>query len=124
MSLNNYKILCVDDEKDLNEILKDAFELDGFAVVAAKSGEEALSAVENHKFDVIVSDQCMPGIQGDELLKQVYAKVTKMPLFYLCSGNTAIIKEDLSSYGLTSVIEKPYDVFNLSEMISIKLSKA
>ncbi len=124
MSSNNYKILCVDDETDLNDILQDAFELEGFSVVSAANGKEALVAIETQKFDVIVSDQCMPGMDGNELLKELHSKVTDMPLFYLCTGNSSLIKEDLSSYGLTSIIEKPYDVFDLADVISNKLKKA
>lgn len=123
MSSNNYKILCVDDENDLNDMLQDAFELEGFTVVCAANAEEALAVMKSHKFDVIVSDQCMPGMDGNEFLKELHSKVTEMPLFYLCTGNSSLIKEDLSSYGLTSIIEKPYDVFNLAEDINNQLKK-
>jgi DNA-binding NtrC family response regulator len=123
MSDKKYNILCVDDEYDLNDMLRDTFELEGFTVTCASNGEEALLAISNQKFDAVVSDQCMPGIGGGELLKKINSAVSEMPLFYLCTGNSELIKEDLRGHGLTSIIEKPYDVFNLAEIINKKLSE-
>ena len=119
---NNYKILCVDDEKDINDMLRDAFELEDFSVTCSDNAEEALTLLGSDQFDVIISDQCMPGLDGHEFLKKVKSLMPEMPLFYLCTGNRSLIKEDLSQYGLTSMVEKPYDVFDFAELINKKLT--
>lgn len=64
------KILITDDEKIVRESLLHWFEEDGYIVEAAASGEEALVNFEKGKYDLVLTDMKMPGLNGLELLKK------------------------------------------------------
>ena len=68
MSEEKFKILCVDDEPDIVSTLRRAFRKD-YDVVTATSGLEGIELIKTQPFDLIISDQRMPGVTGDALLK-------------------------------------------------------
>ena len=69
-----YKILVVDDEPDIRETLKRKLEREGYAVVLAPSGEEALERVKDSDPDIILLDLMLPGLNGFDVLKEVKEK--------------------------------------------------
>ncbi|WP_422927191.1 ATP-binding protein [Singulisphaera sp. PoT] len=71
IDLNGVKILIVDDETDAREMMSRVLEECGAEVVTAGSGEEGLARFQGAKFDVIVSDIGMPGLDGYEFIKQL-----------------------------------------------------
>jgi len=69
-----YKVLVVDDEADIRDSLKRKLEREGYEVVLAPSGEEALARVKDSDPDIILLDLMLPGINGFEVLKEVKEK--------------------------------------------------
>ncbi|MEZ0227678.1 MAG: response regulator transcription factor, partial [Planctomycetota bacterium] len=65
------KVLVVDDEKDMLELVKYGFEQDGFGVVTATSGEKALELAKRETPSAIILDVMMPGLDGLEVLKRL-----------------------------------------------------
>jgi len=70
MSQTKGKVLCVDDEKNILRSLKWMLQKD-FEVHTATSGQAGLMLVADHDFDVVISDQRMPGMMGSEFLREV-----------------------------------------------------
>jgi putative two-component system response regulator len=68
MSEEKFKILCVDDEPDIVSTLRRVFRKD-YDVTITTSGLEAIELIKMQPFDLIISDQRMPGVTGDEVLK-------------------------------------------------------
>ena len=68
------KILVVDDEKPISDIVKFNLDKEGYDVVTAYDGEEALEKVESEKPDLILLDLMLPKIDGLEVARQVRAK--------------------------------------------------
>lgn len=64
-----YTILLVDDEKSIRETLKIILEDDGFVVITAKNGFEALDYIKDNMIDILVTDLRMPGMDGIELME-------------------------------------------------------
>jgi len=64
------KILIVDDEEDVREVIFDFLQGRGFDVLTAKDGQEALSILKNNKFDIIVTDMKMPLMRGDRFIQE------------------------------------------------------
>jgi two-component system cell cycle response regulator len=64
-------LLVVDDDSFMREVLVDSLEGEPWRILSACSAEEALGLLVRHPVDVILSDQCMPGMQGTELMAQV-----------------------------------------------------
>ena len=67
----SYKILVVDDEPDLRELLADEFEYAGHKPFLASNGKEAYDLCTNEEFDAVISDVRMPGGDGIELLEDI-----------------------------------------------------
>jgi two-component system cell cycle response regulator len=64
-------LLVVDDDAFMRDVLVDALEGEPWRILSAASAAEALALLERHPVDVILSDQCMPGMQGTELMARV-----------------------------------------------------
>ncbi len=92
-------ILYVDDEPDLLELCKLFLEESGdFSVSLEKTGESALSALKENKFDAIISDYQMPGMSGIELLKQIRSSGNKIPIIIFTGrGREEVVIEALNA---------------------------
>jgi len=64
-------ILIVDDEEVLQDVLSSLLRKEGYDVVGARSGEEGLQALAEHEFDLVLLDLMLPGISGQEVLKEI-----------------------------------------------------
>lgn len=67
----NNKILIVEDDKFIREMYQSELTRSGFQVVACSNGEESLKILQQDKFDLMLLDIMLPGINGLEVLKQV-----------------------------------------------------
>ncbi len=72
--MGNYKILVVDDEPDILEILSYNLEKEGYAVITASDGEEGLKQAEKENPDLIILDIMMPNMDGVEVARNLRAK--------------------------------------------------
>jgi len=66
-----YKLLVVDDDKDIIEIIEKRFIKEGYEILTAFNGEEALSRIRADNPDIIILDLVMPKLDGFEVLKEV-----------------------------------------------------
>jgi two-component system, OmpR family, response regulator len=82
------KVLIVDDEAGIVELMRDFLEVDGFAVRAARNGAEALAALANDPVDCVLLDIMMPGVSGFELLRSI-REVTDVPVLFLSARDDA-----------------------------------
>jgi CheY-like chemotaxis protein len=78
-------ILLVEDEQALRQLLRESLELDGYRVLEAANGEEALDTLSRWMgpVDVIVTDVVMPRMGGAELMRQVRQRLPDMPVVLL-----------------------------------------
>lgn len=83
-----YKVLLADDEQGLRDITKKYLERNGFDVITAKNGAEAIAAVDKNVFDIIVLDIMMPEIDGRQVCQYIRTKYD-VPVIFL----TALGKE-------------------------------
>jgi CheY-like chemotaxis protein len=87
-------ILCVDDEETPRTLRKLILQKQGYQVVTAASGGEALEVLNRANIDLVLSDQMMPGMTGTELTKSVKAMRPAMPVILISGVNE--IPEDAS----------------------------
>lgn len=76
--MDKHKVLIVDDDKEYRAIVKQF--LSDYDVVEVSSGEEALEIVKTHYFNCILIDYVLPGMQGDELIRQLKDKKIDSPI--------------------------------------------
>ena len=86
MEILNAKILLIDDEPDILEILSTILMRENFHVDMALGGEEGLKKLSENQYDVVVCDFCMPKIDGIRLLTMVREMKSFMPFIFF-SGN-------------------------------------
>lgn len=118
--MEKQSILVVDDDEQIQRFLMDFFVDLGWDVVTANSGEDALTKFSPQRFDIVISDYVMPGINGIELLKQLIAKDPKVLFFLITGYPTLEIAVDAIKNGAYDYIVKP---FNLEDL-KIKIERA
>lgn len=108
---NNYRILVVDDEQDLCEILKFNLETDGYTVEKANSAEEALE-MNIESFNLLLLDVMMGGMSGFALAKQLKAEpATKdIPIIFLTARDTENDTVTGFNLGADDYISKPFSI--------------
>lgn len=116
------KILIVDDEADIVEIISDALSSEDCIVFTATSGNRAKQVLQGNKVDVIVSDIRMKDGDGIELLHYVLDMVEPRPSFYFISGFTDHSVAELNNMGAKALIRKPFRMNELLKLIRSDLS--
>ncbi len=104
------KILIVDDNKLLCNNLKDILELKGYNVTCVYDGLEAVKAVKENSFTVVLMDIKMPGMNGIDTLKTLKQIVPQLIVIFITALTDDIFyKEGLKS-GACEIITKPFDI--------------
>ncbi len=118
MPTGNERILFVDDELTLTEIVKKMLERLGYDVVAKSSSVEALEAfqAQPENFDLIIADQTMPHITGIALADEVNRIRPELPII-LCTGMMDSQKLDKKSAGIREIITKPVTISKLAQVV-------
>lgn len=118
-----HKVLVLEDEEDLREVIVDLFKASGFPEVKeAGSLAEARSILTTEEVDIYISDLKLPDGSGKDLVEQIKAlgKLPKITLFF--SGFSSYSKAELESLGVSGVLSKPFDLEILIETVRNKLA--
>ena len=111
MAEGNYRILVVDDEEDLCEILKFNLETEGYMVVTANSAEEALT-LDVGSFDLLLLDVMMGGMSGFAMARKLKAddSTANIPIIFLTARDTE--NDTLTGFnlGADDYISKPFSI--------------
>lgn len=103
------KLLIIDDENDILEILADLLEGCASDILQARNGEEAIELLKSHRIDAILSDEKMPKKSGIEVLRWLREHQYKTPfIIHTGFGQKEVLKE-AQKWGVFAVIDKPWD---------------
>ncbi|HEX9137442.1 MAG TPA: response regulator [Nitrospirota bacterium] len=108
--MNTKKILIVDDEPDLVELVSYNLKKEGFKVSTAPDGEEALEKVRKSAFDLVILDLMLPGIQGSELCHTLRSnpKTETLPIIMLTAKGDVADKIRGLETGADDYMTKPF----------------
>ena len=106
------KVLIVDDESFILNLLENSLTENGFDVITAENGFEAILAVEEHKPDVVITDIMMPRLTGLEFLKALKNNpATKdVPVFLISAMDHADMVQEGLDLGAVDYITKPFKI--------------
>lgn len=113
-------ILVVDDEAVIREGMRRILEGKGYRVEASASGRAAIEKIQDHDFDVVITDLKMPGMDGIEVLKTIKILQPDVPVIIITGYSTVDTAVEAMKSGAFDYIAKPFT----SELIIDKVQKA
>lgn len=111
------KILVVEDDMDIHNLIKNVLEKERYDVISAYSGTEALLLIEKKDIDLILLDLMIPGLSGEEIIK----KVKNIPIIVISAKISSEDKVNALSIGANDYITKPFDTNELLARIKVQL---
>lgn len=118
------KILIVDDEKDIIELISFNLEKEGYRTSTATSGEEALSILKKESFDLLLLDLMLPGIDGFDLCRIIKSDAKfDLPIIMLTARSTEIDKVAGLEIGADYYITKPFSIRELLAVVKAILRR-
>jgi phosphate regulon transcriptional regulator PhoB len=122
----NNKILIVDDEPDIVDLVSYNLKKDGFRVTTASDGEQALHKVRKDRFDLVVLDLMLPGIQGVELCRIIRSdpKTTHTPIIMLTAKGEEVDRVIGLESGADDYMTKPFSSRELIARIKAVLRRS
>ncbi len=105
----SYKILVVDDEVNILKVLSALLKKEGYEVISAESGEDALTHLYEEGISVVITDLKMPGMDGIELLKNVMRYNSDIPVIILTAHGTINNAVEAIKLGAFDYLTKPFD---------------
>jgi len=102
-------VLIVDDEAEIRESLQTLLEMEGYAVETAGSGEDGLVHIGEHPFDLILLDLALPGRNGLEILSEIRAHDSRLPVIMITAYGTVENAVRAMQAGAANFVQKPWD---------------
>ena len=113
--MEKIRILLVDDEEHIRLLFKEELEEEGYTISLASNGFEALEVLRSDRFDLVVLDVKMPGMDGIQTLNEI-KKLNKDQRVILCSAYGEY-QQDFSSWVSDAYVVKSADTRELKETI-------
>ncbi len=104
----NAKLLIVDDDRELGEMLKEFLAPDHFDVTACLSGEDGLQALKAGDFDLLILDIMLPGMNGIDVLKEV-RRTSEIPVVMLTARGEDVDRIVGLEFGADDYLPKPFN---------------
>jgi DNA-binding NtrC family response regulator len=109
-----FKLLVIDDERNIREGLAEALQMDGHDVEIAADGNEGLKRFQKGDIDLVITDLRMPGIPGEELLKRICSETPGVPVIVLTGHGTVETAVEAMRIGAYDFLTKPVNLDRLS----------
>lgn len=123
MKKSKGRILVVDDEKSMREILEIFLKSEGYGVSVAENGEKAIKAVKEDIFDLIITDMNMPKVGGLELLRNVKQTAPDTVVVIITAFGTTESAVEAMKLGAYDYIQKPFQMDDIRLVIKNALEK-
>jgi len=117
------KILIVEDEEGMNEILTILLETEGYKVTSAKDGAEAIKYLEKDIYDIVITDIKMPGIDGFTVLKKVKDISPSTLVIIITAFGTNEDAVDAMKLGAYDYIHKPFKIDEIRIVVNKAIEK-
>lgn len=120
--LNHVKVLVVDDDANIRELISIFLSGEGFTVIEAENGEEALTLLEENNIQIVVVDVMMPEVDGYELTKEV-KKYYDIPILMVTAKGESQDKLKGFDLGVDDYVVKPFDPLEIVARVKALLRR-
>jgi CheY-like chemotaxis protein len=115
---NHYgRILVVDDERSIQEVLNSLLSVMGYEVVSAGSGHEGLHLFLENPIELVLTDMNMPGMDGSTLAAHIKKKSPITPVILITGSDKDIVDKKLKKSCIDSVLFKPFGLEDLQKTV-------
>lgn len=111
------QVLLIDDELIALTNLTTVLEREGYAVIACKTGEEGVTAMQSTAFDLVLTDLRMPGIDGMDVLRHIRETMPEVPVIMITGHATLDSAVDAMKAGAYHYIAKPFRLAEVREVV-------
>jgi DNA-binding NtrC family response regulator len=118
--MSSPRILVVDDESKMRRILELMLNPDGYSIDLAEDGRQALALLEQHSYDLVITDLKMPNLDGMEMIRMIKKIPIDSPVIVITAFGSVESAVEAMKFGAFDYITKPFE----KEMIRIVVSKA
>ncbi len=114
---DHLKILVVDDDQQIREVLRDMLSLYGHALVTCPDAYAALKSLEAQEFDILITDLGMPGMSGLDLARVAHENHPTMPIAMITGWGTQLNQDEVAANGIMAVLAKPFHLKEVRELV-------
>ena len=118
------KILIVDDDPEVNEVLELMLTQMGHEVTAVTQGQEAIARLGQDTYDMVITDVFMPEVSGWEVVEAVKQKSPETPVVFITGWGAQLDREQINGSGVDGIITKPFSKQAISDEIARVLKGA
>ena len=118
------RILVVDDQESMREMLADLIDLMGHEPRTVGDAQEALEALEESDVDLVITDLNMPVVDGLELMKRIKGNAPELPVIIITGYGTFHTEKQVLSSGADGYIPKPCTINRVQETVNTALGLA
>jgi CheY-like chemotaxis protein len=111
------KLLVVEDEPVIRQLLNDVLSEEGFSIQTAESGPDALELLGQESFDLIITDLGMPVMSGLEFSRKVRETYPRIPIVLATGWESRLDRKKLKEYNINHVVGKPFQFDKLLELL-------
>lgn len=122
--METYRLLVVEDDADINALLRRILEKEGFLVDSAYSGSEARMCLDGNKYDLVLLDLMLPGMTGEELIQYLRGNHHTLPIIVLSAKSALEDRVSALKIGADDYIVKPFDVGEVIARVQAQLRRS
>jgi CheY-like chemotaxis protein len=111
------RVLAVDDDPQILDVLRDMLSLDGHEVTVAQDGPKAVEILRDKVFDILITDLGMPGMSGLDLAGLAHETQPNLAIAMVTGWGTQLNSEEIALRGVRNVLAKPFHLKDIRALI-------
>jgi DNA-binding response OmpR family regulator len=109
--------LAIDDQDVILDLISAMGRSLGYEVRTASTGEEGLRLAGETTFDVVLTDQALPGMSGLEVARRLHRLVPQLPIILVTGWSSEPLETDVNSTGIREILYKPFRIEQLTAVV-------
>lgn len=121
MHVSKHRIFIVDDDPGLLRLLRLRLLAAGFDVLTFESGDEAMAHLSSQPPHLVITDLCMPGMDGLDFCKVIHQQHPHLPVILLTAHTSSASATAARQSGIFSIVPKPFESTHLLAQVAVAL---